>query len=179
MVKHGAISRAHVYRMLGSKDSRVRRAAFTLLEASNPRLRKDSELFMELVRFIWDANPSYDVYREFSKRHLFIRYRVHELISARLRIEKQRQCVPPDRCTEETGQPRRIATAVAMTECEIMRLEKAAMIGVLHEEPSWLVNCSIRARSAWHELVSYWRILARTADPSGTLRRSAGRRSRR
>jgi hypothetical protein len=105
MVKHGAISRSHVYRMLGSKNARVRHAAFTLLEASNPRLRRDSELFMEIVRFIWDANPSYDVYREFSKRHLFIRYRVHELISARLRIEKQqRQSVPSDQRTEDTRQ---------------------------------------------------------------------------
>jgi len=50
-------------------DARVRRAAFTLLEASNPKLRRDGELFMEIIRFIWDANPSYDVYREFSKRH--------------------------------------------------------------------------------------------------------------
>jgi hypothetical protein len=105
MVKHGAISRSHVYRMLGSKNVRVRRAAFTLLEASNPRLRRDSELFMEIVRFIWDANPSYDVYREFSKRHLFVRYRVHELISARLRIEKQeRQSAPPDQHTEDKRQ---------------------------------------------------------------------------
>jgi hypothetical protein len=71
MVKHGALSRSHVYQMLGSKDARVRRAAFTLLEASNPRLRKDSKIFMEIVRFIWDANPSYDLYREFSRRHLF------------------------------------------------------------------------------------------------------------
>jgi CRP/FNR family cyclic AMP-dependent transcriptional regulator len=35
------------------------------------------------------------------------------------------------------GQPRRMATAVAMTECEIMRLEKAAIIRVLHEEPAF------------------------------------------
>ncbi len=69
MVKHGALSRPHVYRMLASEDARVRRAAFTLLEASNPKLRRNSELFMELVRFIWDANPSYEVYREFSQRH--------------------------------------------------------------------------------------------------------------
>jgi hypothetical protein len=59
MVKHGALSRSHVYRMLGSKDARIRRAAFTLLEASNPKLRRNSELFIEIVRFIWDANPSY------------------------------------------------------------------------------------------------------------------------
>ena len=36
-----------------------------------------------------------------------------------------------------TGQPMRIATATAMTECEIMRLEKAAMIRVLHDEPAF------------------------------------------
>ncbi len=71
MVNHGALSRSHVYQMLGSKDARVRRAAFVLLEASNPRLRKDSKIFMEIVRFIWDANPSYELYREFSKRYLY------------------------------------------------------------------------------------------------------------
>ena len=58
--------------MLASKDARVRRAAFTLLEGSNPRLRRNSELFIEIARFIWDANPSYDVYLEFSKRNLFV-----------------------------------------------------------------------------------------------------------
>jgi hypothetical protein len=72
MVKHGALSRPHIYRMLASEDAHVRRAAFTLLEASNPKLRRNSELFIEIVRFIWDANPNYDVYREFSRRH-FIR----------------------------------------------------------------------------------------------------------
>ena len=36
-----------------------------------------------------------------------------------------------------TGQPLRLATATAMTDCEIMRLEKAAMIRVLHEEPAF------------------------------------------
>ena len=35
------------------------------------------------------------------------------------------------------GQPRRMATAAAMTECEIMRLEKATVIRVLHEEPAF------------------------------------------
>jgi CRP-like cAMP-binding protein len=29
------------------------------------------------------------------------------------------------------------ATAVAMTECEVMRLKKATMIRVLHEEPAF------------------------------------------
>ena len=36
-----------------------------------------------------------------------------------------------------TGQPLRIATAVTMTECVVMRLEKAAIIRVLHEEPAF------------------------------------------
>jgi CRP/FNR family transcriptional regulator, cyclic AMP receptor protein len=46
---------------------------------------------------------------------------------------------PDEFCGEGclTGQPRRMATAVAMTECEIMRLEKAAMIRVIHEEPAF------------------------------------------
>ncbi len=45
---------------------------------------------------------------------------------------------PDEFCGEGclTGQPRRMATATAMTECEIMRLEKAAFIRVLHEEPA-------------------------------------------
>jgi CRP/FNR family transcriptional regulator, cyclic AMP receptor protein len=36
-----------------------------------------------------------------------------------------------------TGQVRRSATAVAMTECEIMRLEKATIIRVIHDEPAF------------------------------------------
>jgi hypothetical protein len=105
MVKHGALSRSHVRDMLGSKDARVRHAAFTLLEASNPTLRRDSELFMEIVRFIWDANPSYDVYREFSDRHLFVPYKIHELIGARLEIEKrERQTTAAHRRPEATRQ---------------------------------------------------------------------------
>ena len=46
---------------------------------------------------------------------------------------------PDEFCGEGclTGQPRRMATAVAMTECEIMRLEKADMVRVIHEEPAF------------------------------------------
>jgi CRP/FNR family cyclic AMP-dependent transcriptional regulator len=46
---------------------------------------------------------------------------------------------PDEFCGEGclTGQPRRMATAAAMTECEIMRLEKPAMVRVLHEEPAF------------------------------------------
>ena len=91
MVKHGALSKSHVHQMLASKDARVRRAAYTLLEASNPGLRRNSELFLEIIRFIWEANPSYDIYQEFNKRHLIVPHKVHELISARLRVEKQEQ----------------------------------------------------------------------------------------
>ncbi len=35
------------------------------------------------------------------------------------------------------GQPLRTATVTAMMECEIMRLEKTAIIRVLHEEPAF------------------------------------------
>jgi CRP/FNR family cyclic AMP-dependent transcriptional regulator len=46
---------------------------------------------------------------------------------------------PDEFCGEGclTGQARRMATATAMTECEIMRLEKVAIIRVLHEEPAF------------------------------------------
>jgi CRP/FNR family transcriptional regulator, cyclic AMP receptor protein len=45
---------------------------------------------------------------------------------------------PDEFCGEGclTGQPRRLATATAMTECEIMPLEKAAIVRVLQEEPA-------------------------------------------
>jgi len=35
------------------------------------------------------------------------------------------------------GQPRRVATAVAMTECEIMEIESDAIVRVLHEQPAF------------------------------------------
>jgi CRP/FNR family transcriptional regulator, cyclic AMP receptor protein len=46
---------------------------------------------------------------------------------------------PDEFCGEGclTGQPVRLAAATAMTECEIMRLEKATMIRVIHEEPAF------------------------------------------
>jgi CRP-like cAMP-binding protein len=46
---------------------------------------------------------------------------------------------PDEFCGEGclTGQHKRLATAVAITECEVMRLEKAAIFGVLHEEPAF------------------------------------------
>jgi hypothetical protein len=103
MVKHGALSKSHVHHLLRSNDERVRHAAFALLERSNPTLRANSRLFVEITRFIWDANPSYDVYNEFTKRHFQANYKVHKLIGARLKIEKQnKQCVAADDLTDNT-----------------------------------------------------------------------------
>ena len=68
-----------------------------------------------------------------------------------------------------TGQPRRLATVTSMTECVIMRLDKATIVRVIHDEPkfsemfmsfllarnarveegTWSINFSIRARSVW------------------------------
>jgi len=46
---------------------------------------------------------------------------------------------PDEFCGEGclTGQTRRIATATTMTECDIMRIEKSAMVNILLEEPSF------------------------------------------
>lgn len=46
---------------------------------------------------------------------------------------------PDEFCGEGclAGQPRRMATATAITECEIMRLEKRAIIRALHDEPAF------------------------------------------
>ena len=46
---------------------------------------------------------------------------------------------PDEFCGEGclAGQPRRMTTATAMTECEIMRLEKEAIVRILHDEPAF------------------------------------------
>jgi hypothetical protein len=104
LVDHGALSKSRVYELLRSKDARIRRAAFILLEKSNPTLRRNSEVFLEIIRFIWDANPSYDVYREFSQRHMIVPYKVHELIGARLKMEKrERQSAPEETPGDDCG----------------------------------------------------------------------------
>jgi hypothetical protein len=74
MVKHGALSKSHVYHLLRSKYARVRHAAFSLLERSNPTLRTNSRLFVEVTQLIWDANPSYDIYNEFTNRHFQVKF---------------------------------------------------------------------------------------------------------
>ena len=106
---------------------------------------------------------------------------------------------PDEFCGEGclTGQLLRLATAVAMTECEIMRLEKATMVRVLHEEPAFseMFVSHLLARTSRVEAdlvdqlfnssekrlaraLHYWLILARTVDPSQSSPRSAKRRSR-
>jgi hypothetical protein len=95
------------------------------------------------------------------------------------------------------GQLRRMATATAMAECEIMKLEKRRSFSPFTTsrhfprcswrtswpEPSgskrtWSITCSIRVRSVWHGLFCHWLILARKADPNRSLRTSAKRHSR-
>jgi CRP-like cAMP-binding protein len=46
---------------------------------------------------------------------------------------------PDEFCGEGclAGQPRRMATAAAMTECDIMQVQRADIIRVLHEEPAF------------------------------------------
>ena len=79
-----------------------------------------------------------------------------------------------------------------MTECSIMRLDKAAMVRVLHEQPefserftSYLLTRTVRVEadlvdelfnSSERRLARallHWRILARRGSPSGSLQKSA------
>jgi hypothetical protein len=69
VVRHGALSKSHVDEMLCSADPRVRRAAFTLLEGCNPKLKKHGALYFEVLRFIWSATANYDTCREFMRRN--------------------------------------------------------------------------------------------------------------
>ena len=55
------------------------------------------------------------------------------------------------------GQPKRIASATALTECEIMRIEKKTIIRVLHDEPNFsqmfLAHLLVRAIRVEEDLV--------------------------
>ena len=103
---------------------------------------------------------------------------------------------PDEFCGEGclNGQPVRLATATAMTECEIMRLEKATMISVLHEEPAFsemfVSHLLARTLRVEADLVDqlfnssekrlarallFSRILGRKANPSQSSRKSARR----
>ena len=96
------------------------------------------------------------------------------------------------------GQAQRIATVTTMTDSVIMRLEKAAIVRVIHHEPAFSemfiahllagpsaskrtssISCSIRARSALPGCSCCWRISARKANRSRSSRKSARRRWRR
>ena len=82
------------------------------------------------------------------------------------------------------GQPRRIATVTAMTECRIMRLQKQNVIRVLRDEPgfselfiSHLLARTIRVeedlvdqlfnsvRNAWRGFCCSWQTSAKKAGP--------------
>ena len=75
------------------------------------------------------------------------------------------------------GEVRRMATATAMTECEIMRVSKKALVRVCtmsrrfpkcslrtswrgrsELKRIWSINCLIRARNVLRALFCYWRI---------------------
>jgi CRP-like cAMP-binding protein len=90
------------------------------------------------------------------------------------------------------GQPKRLATAMAMTECEAMKVEKAEIMRVLSEEPAFskMFLSHVLARSARVEedlidqlfnstekrlarVLLLMAILARKAGPSRSRRKSA------
>jgi len=83
------------------------------------------------------------------------------------------------------GQPLRLATVSAMTECVIVQIAKADITRVIHKERrlpnylsrtswlatvvsrrTWLISCSIRARNDWRGPFCCWRISARKVGRS-------------
>jgi CRP/FNR family cyclic AMP-dependent transcriptional regulator len=79
-----------------------------------------------------------------------------------------------------TDQPRRVASATAITDCRVLRIEKAAMLDVLHREhafqicsspissaaiirrrPTWSISSSTPPKSGWPGLSCCWLVLAR------------------
>jgi CRP-like cAMP-binding protein len=88
------------------------------------------------------------------------------------------------------GQTRRQATAEAMSDCEIMRLDKAAIMQVIHDEPEfaekfiayvlsgasarkriWSISYSTPAKSVWRARFFSLRISERRDDPSRLFRK--------
>ena len=84
-----------------------------------------------------------------------------------------------------TGQPLRLATVSAMTECVIVRIAKVDITRVIHEEPAFaeLFIAHLLARNSrveedlvdqlfnssengWHGSFCFWRILARKVGRS-------------
>ena len=97
-----------------------------------------------------------------------------------------------------TGQQLRLCSATALTDCSVMRIEKKAMVEVLHREHAfsdlfvaylltrnsgtkriWLTSFSIPARSDWLAFFSCWLTSARTESPKLQFPRSVRKLSRR
>lgn len=92
-----------------------------------------------------------------------------------------------------TGQPLRLATVSAMTDCVIMRIEKAAMVHALRDEPSlsemfmayiwlamlesmrtWSISSSNQARSALRGFSCSWRMWPKTRSGVDTRENQPG-----
>jgi CRP-like cAMP-binding protein len=101
-----------------------------------------------------------------------------------------------ERCL--AGYEPRLATVSAMAKCVIARISKTDITRVTTKSrrlPSylsrtswlatvvsrriWSINCSIRARNAWHGFFCFWRILARKVGRSRYWQESAKKPSRR
>jgi CRP-like cAMP-binding protein len=83
------------------------------------------------------------------------------------------------------GQALRMGSATAITDCEIVRIEKKAMMEALHREPRfsdmfvacchgisamkriWSTSSSIPAKKDWRGFCSCWLISARKGYPKG------------
>ena len=159
------------------------RAAYTLLEASNPALRRNSELFLEIIRFIWEANPSYDIYREFNKRHLIVPYKVHELISARLKVEKQEQLrvpLPISAPTRRAGTRVDFSSGCLDAARPALQGARSRIATPVHISPELSehdrARCHLVRRSgcrlAWHAMVAELQV---RGDDAGTSERSVDR----
>ena len=94
------------------------------------------------------------------------------------------------------GQPKRLATASAMTDCEVMRVKKSELQRSLLEELAfneifvahiltriarveeiWSISYSTRLKNAWRDCCCCWPTSARKAGPSRSLPTSVRRRS--
>ena len=94
------------------------------------------------------------------------------------------------------AQPKRLATASAMTDCEIMRVEKTEIQRVIRDEPAFSqmfvshilrgtpgskktssISFSIQPKNGWRGFCCCWRILEKRADPSQFSQRSVKKHS--
>jgi len=88
------------------------------------------------------------------------------------------------------GQTKRLASATAMMNCDVTRIKKEEILGVMHDQPdfamtfvlhillrsarirkTWSISSSIQPRSGWRASFSCWPILARKAGPSRSCRK--------